>query len=82
MVMNMQIAKALSLNYLDPFQQTAVFSDFVDTSNSAAFKACAEWLLFLGDDVSIVTMPDVIRKVIREKLAKFAAMLSIDRDHK
>lgn len=37
---------ALSLSYLDPFQKTAVFSDFIDINNSAALKACAEWLLF------------------------------------
>ncbi|MFT9147013.1 WYL domain-containing protein [Oenococcus sp.] len=62
---------ALSLSYLDPFEQTAVFSDFVDIDNHVAIKAYAEWLLFLGDDVTIVTMPDVIRKVIREKLEKW-----------
>lgn len=62
---------ALSLHYLDAFQQTAKFFDYVDVHNPEHLAFYAEWLLFLGDGLDAVSLPDELRKVIRDKLAKW-----------
>lgn len=59
----------ISLHYLDPFQQTARFSDFVEVHNTERLIYYAEWLLFLGDDLEVMRMPNELRTVIRKKLA-------------
>ncbi|MCO7124501.1 WYL domain-containing protein [Sporolactobacillus shoreicorticis] len=61
----------LSLHYLDAFQQAARFSDFVDEHNEERLTFYAEWLLFLGDELNVVMMPDELRNMIRKKLAKW-----------
>ncbi|WP_100489333.1 helix-turn-helix transcriptional regulator [Sporolactobacillus pectinivorans] len=62
---------ALSLHYLDAFQQTARFSDFVEAHNPERLASYAEWLLFLGDELEVVKMPNELRNVIRKKVAKW-----------
>ncbi|MCL1632792.1 WYL domain-containing protein [Sporolactobacillus sp. CPB3-1] len=61
----------LSLRYLDAFQQSAEFSDFVETQKTQQLAAYAEWLLFLGDDLSVVKMPDELRHMIRSKISRW-----------
>ncbi|EST10897.1 helix-turn-helix transcriptional regulator [Sporolactobacillus laevolacticus] len=63
--------QALSLHYLDAFQQTARFSDFIDVHDTEKLTSYAEWLLFLGDELEVVKMPDELRHVIRKKIAKW-----------
>jgi predicted DNA-binding transcriptional regulator YafY len=62
---------ALSLHYLDAFQQTARFSDYVETQNAKTLSTYAEWLLFLGDELDVVTMPNELRNVIQKKLSRW-----------
>lgn len=61
----------ISLHYLDVFQQTARFSDFIDVHDSEKLASYAEWLLFLGDELEVVKMPDELQNVIRKKAAKW-----------
>ncbi|MCQ2010331.1 WYL domain-containing protein [Sporolactobacillus sp. STSJ-5] len=61
----------LSLNYLDPFQQTARFSDFIEVHNKERLAYYAEWLLFLGDELNVVMMPDELRNAIQKKLSRW-----------
>lgn len=61
------ITPMLSLHDLDAFQWTAEFSDLVEVQNERSLTAYAEWLLFLGDELEVVMMPDELRQVIRKK---------------
>lgn len=62
---------SLSLHYLDAFQQTARFSDFVETHGVEHLASYAEWLLFLGDDLKAVMIPHELRNIIRKKAARW-----------
>lgn len=60
-----------TLHFLDAYQQTASFTDTVDTTVPAAVAAYADWLLALGDGVTVVQLPATIRTAIRAKLSRW-----------
>lgn len=60
----------MRLSYLDAYQQTAKFSTYIQPETKA-MHFFADWLLFLGDDVTIVKIPSEIKTIIQEKLTRW-----------
>ena len=58
------------LAFTDPFQQRAIFTDYVDT-NEAGMNMFIDWLFFLGDDVVVRKMPVAFQTLISKKIQKW-----------
>lgn len=59
------------LQFLDPYQQQARLQDTVNVANPDAVAMYADWVLFLGDGVNAVQLPEVVRAQLRRKLARW-----------
>lgn len=59
------------LEYFDPFQQLARFETFVNLSNPQEVAFMSDWLLFLGDEVTPLEVPALIRQTIKTKLTRW-----------
>ncbi|WP_054701643.1 hypothetical protein [Secundilactobacillus odoratitofui] len=56
------------LQFLDPYQQRARLQDTVNVANPDAVKMYADWVLFLGDGVDAVRLPEEVREKLRKKI--------------
>lgn len=57
----------LMLSYTDPFQSTAKLSFFVETNSDEDLNDTANWILFLGNDMKIQTIPLKLREVLNKR---------------
>ncbi|MCR9019222.1 HTH domain-containing protein, partial [Bacillus paranthracis] len=48
----------ISISYTNPYQSTAILKTFIDVHNSDEVTEMTNWLLFLGDDITIREMPE------------------------
>ncbi|WP_235786776.1 helix-turn-helix transcriptional regulator [Secundilactobacillus oryzae] len=60
----------LMLNYTSPFQTSAIIQGYLDTDDQNQVEEAIKWLLFLGDDVEIETLPDSTREMLKQYLQK------------
>lgn len=56
------------LQYLDPFEQTARYTDYVDVTSQSDLVLAASWLLYLGPAVTPIKVPATLKKQIQQQL--------------
>lgn len=61
-----------TLQFLDPFQQTARLVDHLNINNATACARYADWLLSLGTGVTVVQLPQAVRDQIHQRLQAWA----------
>lgn len=59
------------LEYFDPFQQVARFETYLDVRNESGVAFMVDWMLFLGDEVTPLEVPEIVRQTIKAKLARW-----------
>lgn len=59
------------LEYFDPFQQVAQFETYLDVRNESGVAFMVDWILFLGDAVTPLEVPAIVRQTIKAKLARW-----------
>lgn len=62
----------ISISYTNPYQSTAILKIFIDVHNSDEVTEMTNWLLFLGDDITIREMPEDILKGLQERLCLYS----------
>jgi hypothetical protein len=66
------------LVFLDSFQQTAQFVDYVDDQGAGA-TMYADWLMFLGAEIEIRHLPADVWQAIEQKIAQWQSRIAIER---
>ncbi|GLC90053.1 helix-turn-helix transcriptional regulator [Lysinibacillus piscis] len=59
-----------SLSYTNPFQTTGILRIFIDTANTEEVTEIINWLLFLGEDMTIKEMPAEVLEGLK-KVAQY-----------
>lgn len=58
----------ISISYTNPYQSTAILKTFIDVHKSDEVTEMTNWLLFLGDDITIREMPEEILENLQKQL--------------
>ncbi|TXR64629.1 YafY family protein [Bacillus sp. AR18-7] len=58
----------ISISYTNPYQSTAILKTFINVNNSDEVTEIANWLLFLGKDITIREMPEEILENLQKQL--------------
>lgn len=66
------------LVFLDSFQQTAQFVDYVD-DQGAGTTMYADWLMFLGAEIEIKHLPAGVWQAIEQKTAQWQSRIAIEK---
>ncbi|MGE7888248.1 helix-turn-helix transcriptional regulator [Bacillus cereus] len=61
----------ISISYTSPYQSTAILKTFIDVHNSDEVTEIANWLLFLGKDITIREMPEEVLNDLQERLSLY-----------
>lgn len=61
----------ISISYTNPYQSTAILKIFINVNNSDEVTEIANWLLFLGKDITIREMPEEVLKDLQERLCLY-----------
>ncbi|WP_242241958.1 YafY family protein [Bacillus cereus group sp. BfR-BA-01309] len=61
----------VSISYTNPYQSTAILKTFIDVNNSDELTEIANWLLFLGKDITIREMPEEVLNDLQERLSLY-----------
>lgn len=61
----------VSISYTNPYQSTAILKTFIDVNNSDEVTEIANWLLFLGKDITIRKMPEEVLNDLQERLSLY-----------
>lgn len=61
----------ISISYTNPYQSTAILKTFIDVHNSDEVTEMTNWLLFLGDDITIKEMPEELLEGLQERLSLY-----------
>ncbi|COE26969.1 helix-turn-helix transcriptional regulator [Bacillus cereus] len=61
----------ISISYTNPYQSTAILKTFINVNNSDEVTEIANWLLFLGKDITIREMPEEVLKDLQERLCLY-----------
>ncbi|MFC6181582.1 helix-turn-helix transcriptional regulator [Lactiplantibacillus daowaiensis] len=59
------------LQYLDPFEQTAQYEDYVDVTDATAVTQAVNWLLYLGPAVTALALPQPLRLEMQQRLQQW-----------
>ncbi|PEW66069.1 transcriptional regulator [Bacillus cereus] len=62
----------VSISYTNPYQSTAILKTFIDVNNSDKLTELANWLLFLGKDITIREMPEEVLNDLQERLCLYS----------
>lgn len=57
----------VSIAYMDPFQTTGVLKMSVNLQDDKTLDELVNWILFLGQDITIVDLPEQIAKKLRNR---------------
>ena len=57
---------------MDPFEQTAIYQDFIALDKQQSVSETVDWLLFLGSDVEKIKMPKEIKNEIVHRLNRWS----------
>lgn len=63
--------KNVSVSYTNPYHSTGVLKTFVDATKSEEVKEMANWIMFLGEDISIRKVPDEVLDVLHARFKLF-----------
>lgn len=58
----------VTISYRDPYQSTAILKTFIDVNKSDELVEMTNWLLFLGEDVTIKAAPKELLDRLEERL--------------
>ncbi|HDR4723548.1 HTH domain-containing protein [Bacillus cereus group sp. Sample62] len=61
----------ISISYTNPYQSTAILKTFIDVNNPDEVTEIANWLLFLGKDITIREMPEEVLNDLQERLSLY-----------
>ncbi|MEG7967754.1 HTH domain-containing protein [Bacillus sp. HNR-4] len=62
----------ISISYTNPYQSTAILKTFINVNNSDEVTEIANWLLFLGKDITIREMPEKLLEGLQERLCLYS----------
>ncbi|TPV44836.1 helix-turn-helix transcriptional regulator [Bacillus dicomae] len=62
----------ISISYTNPYQSTAILKTFINVNNSDEVTEIANWVLFLGKDITIREIPEDILKGLQERLCLYS----------
>ncbi|MBZ6023084.1 helix-turn-helix transcriptional regulator [Bacillus cereus group sp. MYBK163-2] len=62
----------ISISYTNPYQSTAILKIFIDVHNFDEVTEMTNWLLFLGDDITIREMPEELLAGLQERLCLYS----------
>lgn len=58
----------VSISYTNPYQSTAILKTFINVNQSEELTEMTNWLLFLGEDIKIREMPEVVLEGLQKRL--------------
>ncbi|QSO50486.1 HTH domain-containing protein [Alicyclobacillus curvatus] len=61
----------VSISYTNPYQSTAILKTFINTYAAEEIAEMTNWLLFLGDDITLKEVPEEIFKVLQRRLGSY-----------
>ncbi|HDR7713631.1 TPA: HTH domain-containing protein [Bacillus cereus] len=62
----------ISISYTNPYQSTAILKIFIDVHNFDEVTEMTNWLLFLGDDITIREMPEELLAGLQKRLCLYS----------
>ncbi|ANC20434.1 decaprenyl diphosphate synthase [Bacillus cereus] len=62
----------ISISYTNPYQSTAILKIFIDVHNFDEVTEMTNWLLFLGDDITIREMPEELLAGLQDRLCLYS----------
>ncbi|MDX8344927.1 helix-turn-helix transcriptional regulator [Rossellomorea sp. YZS02] len=63
--------KNVSLSYTNPYHSTGVLKTFIDVTKREEVKETANWIMFLGEDISIRVVPEEVLDVLKGRMGLF-----------
>lgn len=60
----------LTISFTNPYQATAILKTYLKVEQSEELFEMTNWLLFLGDDITIKKMPKEFKEIIQRRLGK------------
>ena len=60
-----------SISYTNPYQTTAILKSFINVQDPEEVSETTNWLLFLGNDIKIREIPEVILNGIQDRISLF-----------
>lgn len=61
----------VSISYTNPYQTTAILKAFVNVHHSDEMNEIANWILFLGEDITVKEVPQEILEVLQGRYKVF-----------
>jgi predicted DNA-binding transcriptional regulator YafY len=61
----------VSISYTNPYQTTAILKTFINVTNPEELTELTNWLLFLGGDIKVKEVPEVVLIGLQERLSLF-----------
>ncbi|MFD2446996.1 helix-turn-helix transcriptional regulator [Bacillus sp. CGMCC 1.16607] len=61
----------ISISYTNPYQSTAILKTFINVHNPEELLEITNWLLFLGEDIKVREVPEVVLEGLQERLSLF-----------
>ncbi|MCU5472368.1 helix-turn-helix transcriptional regulator [Bacillus paranthracis] len=62
----------ISISYTNPYQSTAILKTFINVNNSDEVTEITNWLLFLGQDITIREMPKEVLNDLQKRLCLYS----------
>ncbi|ALL24853.1 HTH domain-containing protein [Bacillus tropicus] len=62
----------VSISYTNPYQSTAILKTFINVNNSDEVTEITNWLLFLGQDITIKEMPKEVLNDLQKRLCLYS----------
>lgn len=60
-----------SIAYTNPYQTTAILKTFIQVDHTEELSEIINWLLFLGEDITVREMPDAVIAALQKRLSLF-----------
>ena len=60
----------VSISYTNPYQATAILKTYIDVEQREELTEMVNWLLFLGDEISVKEMPNEVLEMIQMRISK------------
>ncbi|MGG5359146.1 MULTISPECIES: helix-turn-helix transcriptional regulator [unclassified Enterococcus] len=67
-----------TIAYLDPYQTQGILKAKITLEDAAEVAAIADWILFLGTDCTIRSIPPEIKEALKERTARLLGSLALD----
>ncbi|RDW16727.1 helix-turn-helix transcriptional regulator [Oceanobacillus chungangensis] len=61
----------LSISYTNPYQTTAILKTFINVNNREELNEITNWVLFLGNDITVREMPEAVIEMLQERVSLY-----------